>query len=200
MLTNTLFKKVATACMLLAMCSMFFMTIGCSEDKDNPVANSQDEMVTITTPDGEVLEISQAEIEKFTSQSKMYEAMIDAMDPYVSQNGDGTFVLDYEAFLSSQGQSLTAEEMEIAQNFNSGISVVNQKIQEAAQSGTAAKIWRTYRWWGYQDCFSELSAINMLEVIKMVMPPLWFWANYYYYHYSYFCICHPWAGGIWISS
>lgn len=140
-----------------------------------------------------------ADVQAQMVQAEQYERLIQAMDPYVTQDASGAYVFDVAGF-GAQHASLPTDDQKVVDELTGGIAVANQKIQEANQPGVAAKISTYYYWWGWKDCFSELSAVYMLSVLEHYAYPVWFWAQYYYYHNGRFCVCHPWVGGIWISS
>ena len=194
MLTNISFKKMTTAMMLLVMCSMMFMTIGCSENSDNPIVNSNaDEVVIVTTPEGEKVEILQSEIDKFIAQSESYQNMIKSMDPFVAQSPEGEFKFDENGFIANNSDVGNSG---IFIDLKQGINIVNQKIDEQRRSGVAAKIWYQWYWWGFKECYSEYSAHVMIDFLSRggwASYALYYAADYYHYHYGYFCLYRYWS-------
>ena len=137
---------------------------------------------------------------KEQAKAAQYEQMIAAMDPYVTQTKDGQYVFD-EAGFKAAHSSIAGSDLETVLNLQKGIPIANQKIQEMNESPAIAKIEFYWYWWGYKECYSELSAVYMLDLMSRsgYAYPIYLWAQYYYYHYSRFCINHTWAGGIWIT-
>lgn len=210
MFTNTVFKKLSVVSMMLAMCCMLFLTIGCSEDQDNPVANNQDKIVTITTPDGEEYQISQAEIDKFAAQSRAYEDMIKAMDPYVTENKDGTYHFNADAFMATNPKM---DELgnKVYSELTKGIPVVNKMLlSERKQAGsTALSLTCSYRWYGKKCCYTGntawqvaglYTAMGFIPYIGFIPGFVGIYLGYYAQIYGGYCVHQSWVGGYWVTS
>lgn len=171
------------------------MTYGCSFLEN-------DDQKTSIGPDGNQSAVadSMAQLAEFEAQSARYELWVGKMDPYVTKTESGEYVFD-EAEFTAQYGLITGSDKTIVHDLKGSIPIANQKIQELSESGVAAKIWFKWYWWGYKECYSQLSAEYMLEFMNSVtqLKPFWAWAKYYHYYYGYFCINHSWAGGIWIT-
>ncbi len=135
------------------------------------------------------------------AQARLYEAWIARMDPYVTQNADGTYMFNEAAFADMYGRLADSDRI-VVTGLQKCIPVVNAKVKESVPSGGAAKIWFQWYWWGYKECYSQLSAEYMLDLAQVSVYgyPAYVWAKYYYYHYGQFCIYHTWVGGMWISA
>ncbi len=211
MLTNTTFKKISTAMMLLAMCSMMFMTIGCSDTEDGPVApNTNDDIVTFAGPDGEEIQISQAEIDKFATQSQTYENMIEAMDPYVTENTDGTYKFDSESYMAKYPK-LEVDVQATYDELTKGIPIVNQEILAEKRTGVSSALGSAcwYYWWGKRCCYwgdTGWKIVSLLNAGAFLPPPfnyvvggLGIYLAYYMSVYGGFCLNQSWVGGQWVT-
>lgn len=128
------------------------------------------------------------------------EHWITAMDPFVTQGTDGMYTFDEVAFGDAYGVLVDSDLVVVAE-LKASISVANQKIREDTLTGSLAKIWFYRYWWGYKECYSELSAEYMLDLmsISVVTWPAYFSAKSYYYRYGQFCINRSWVGMVWIT-
>lgn len=211
MLTNLVFKKFANYMMMIAMYSMMFMTIGCSDTEDGPVApNTNDDIVTFTGPDGEEIQISQTEIDKFATQSQAYENMIEAMDPYVTENQDGTYRFDADAFMATNSK-MNELGNKVYSNLAKGIPVINQKIlaEKRSSGSTALSSYCNYYWWGACCCYTGSqgwSIVSIVTISSWAPPPLkWIsrslavYLGWYMSVYGGFCLNQSWIGGQWIT-
>ncbi len=178
---STVFRMIA----LFMVAVMMVPIVGCSQKPTEPMKDQEP--------------VQDPAIVAAEQQAKLYEAVIAKMDKYVTTNADGTFNSDYQGFLSAN--QLTGDEMKVADELNKGILVVNQKILEMANTGAVAKVWFQRYWWGYKECYSELSAEYMLDGMLLTIYGLAIYpsAKYLYYHFGYFCIYHTWIGGVWAN-
>lgn len=174
--------------LLLSALAFMLVIVGCS----------QEESPTQSVPDQES-EVP-ADVQQQMKLAEQYERLIEAMDPFVSQAENGQYVFDEAGFASAQSL-LSGSDQQIVNQLRDGISIVNEKVQELTESGAAAKIWFQWYWWGYKECYSEYSAVWMLDLMSRsgYGYSLWYYASRYHYSYGYFCIGHTWAGGVWIT-
>ncbi len=183
-----LLKKLAIfgiACVLIV---SFGMIQGCSENDKvvEPVVQEQSDIPV--------------DVQQQLAQAEQYERLIAVMDPYINQSASGEYVFDEAGFAATQA-SLPVDDQTVIIQLKEGIPVVNQKLQDLIESDIAAKVWFRWYWWGYKECYSELSAEYMLDAMQFSMWGLAIYpaAKWLHYHFGYFCIYHTWAGGVWAN-
>ncbi len=168
-----------------AVAVVVMIIVACSQQPTEPVTSANSE-ASDQVADHEAL-------------AKQYEKVIAAMDPYVTEQPNGEYVFD-EAGFAATNASLPADEQQLVSELKDGIAIVNQKLPEL-KSEAYAKVWFRWYWWGYKECYSELSAEYMLDAMQFSIYGLAIYpaAKWLHYTFGYFCIYHTWAGGVWAN-
>lgn len=130
------------------------------------------------------------------------EYWIAQMGSFVTQSDDGTYVFDEAGFTAAYG-SLPDTDQAVFNELKQCIPIANQKVREMPLSDGMAKLTFSRYWWGYKECYSELSAEYMLDFMQISAYgyPAYVWAKYFYYNYGRFCVNHSWLPpAIWITA
>lgn len=160
--------------------------------------------------------------------AERFERWIAAMDPYVRQNPDGTYVLDREAFLQSirssdpktaatiDGLGAPTQDTEVIDNLIASIEAGNLRLAAEKAGGgddTAGSSCSTH-WWGRRCCYWGTSADIIVAAMAMgaiissfnwvagaILGAYAWWADYLNDHCPTggFCISSTWAGGVWLT-
>jgi len=206
LIRNTYWRKFGVSLMLLAS-FMLVMTAfhGCSNQDDSPTASTGSEEVVIQ--DDDQIEISDAELAAFTVQAKLYQKLIDEMDPYVTENKDGTYSFDSVGF-QAVSQNFNDDDKVVINDLKKGIPIVNGMILKNSASKTLGSACWWY-WWGQRCCYWGSTAHYYVMVLAMGGPIPVFgwgyavfaaWAGYFTNVYGGFCFNRTWAGGVWLTT
>jgi|GEM_PF-1895274 len=203
-------KKLLTATMIFIVAT--FVVIGCSEsDKSiDPISQTKHSFVgedgktyTYDTADPDFIEAKK--------QSEVLENWIERMDPYVTENKDGTYDFDHTSFEATYGE-LDGINKSIVKQLKEGIPIVNQKIQEKGRTGapSAAGLYMQWHWWGITYCYTGYTAYLATAMITATgkLPYVgWLigisygsWAAYLTATYGGFCSNQTWNGIVWLSA
>lgn len=199
------------------LCMVFVPVItGCTEDAVNTTAPTEEEQTT-TAP---------SEFAEMQAQSELIHQWIDRMDPYVSQNADGTYTLDWQAFQNELAQTdpkialalnhgaTPGKDAEVIKGLRDGIPEANKAVLEGQTEGlmqTAGYSCRTY-WWGRRCCYTGYDAQNMLSIMQngriiwvlgwiagFIWESYYWWADKMYNWCGGFCLNASWFGGVWVT-
>jgi hypothetical protein len=88
--------------------------------------------------------------------------LISAMDPFAIQNADGTFSMDFQAFLNAN-KDLSAEDLSIATQLYDGIPIGNAKILQEMQNPTIMSIQYQWHWWGMSARYTGQDSQNIIN-------------------------------------
>ncbi|MFA6512430.1 MAG: hypothetical protein WCV86_04900 [Patescibacteria group bacterium] len=134
---------------------------GCSEDHAQVIAPPQ-EQTAPSVPD---------QYAQYEAQGTLIQQWIDRMDPYVTQNADGTFVCDWQAFqqdlartnpqiaLALNGAATPGKDAKVIVELRDGIPIANKALKEQPEGMTQTASTRCYwRWWGRTCCYTGWDA------------------------------------------
>lgn len=133
---------------------------------------------------------------------------IDRMDPYVSQNADGTFSLDYASF-HQQHPNLVGDDLATVEGLRDGIPAQNGAILKDGKGGDSCQSATCWRWWwGMKCCYSGIEAQRAIYLVTIgaIIPglgaPMIYLAatmQYYLNVYGVFCVTSTINNVTWIS-
>lgn len=148
---------------------------------------------------------SENNFQSLEANAQLHETWIQRMDPYVSQNTNGTYAFDSTGFATAYS-SLSDADQTVVTGFIESIPVVNAKIVsgELDNMTCGSACWNY--WWGRRCCYwgsTAYVAIGIMQVggllagfvggvyfIAMAM-----WATYLNDNYGGFCLNITWACG-----
>lgn len=133
------------------------------------IACSRDQTAT-TAPQTEQPAVP-PEYAEMQAQAELAQQWIQRMDPYVSQNPDGTYVMDWDGFratlarsdprlaLSLQNGATATVDTKMIIGLRNGISAANKAVlADEAQGMQPAARWCTNHWWGRKCCYTGWDA------------------------------------------
>jgi len=133
---------------------------------------------------------------------------IDRMDPFVSQNKDSTFSLDWAGFIA-QYSSLSEADQAVVNEFAEGIPVVNAMVLNGELDNMSCGYACWWYWWGQRCCYwgstgvwavALLCAGSALPVIGWGFIIFCSWATALQTIHGGFCANRSWVGGIWLTA
>lgn len=165
--------------------------------------------------------------EQIAQNADRYEAWIAQMDPYVSEQKDGTYVLQWDEFCAAvrsdnpqlyeeitQGNPSGNADAAVILELRDGVPVANETILAIRSGASAASEQACWNyWWGRRCCIwgntaryfaSSLSAFSTvfryLPWISSFIIAAYFSTVVAYTNiYGGFCVNGSWIGGFWIT-
>jgi hypothetical protein len=177
---------------------------------------------TLSKPTETPAESQLYSVEEVNQIAGLYESWIHTLEPFVTQNKDGTFALDWDKCLSQiavadprlagilrEGRDLN-DEARIILELRDGIPKCNEAIL-ASGSGesTALGSWCNYYWWGRKCCYTGSTAYNYIMYASwgsivppagLILGPFVKAATYLTDRYGGFCINQTYVGGVWLTA
>jgi hypothetical protein len=147
------------------------------------------------------------------------------MDPYVTENKDGTFSLKWDKFIGSiqgtypevtkyfQGKGQPSDQTKIIEELKNCIPLANEELLKSGSFGKrcaeqSSACW--WFWWGVKCCYWGTEGYVVTCAISAGSVAPWpvniiFWglgtyAQTIWYRYQHICLGRTWVGGFWISS
>ena len=187
---------------------------GCSGDKSNGPMDSDRALDPPESDDIPTEFVLDAEL------AARYEAWINAMDPFVTQDPEGSYHFNDEAFINEIRQehpevvsNLLGEAIQPSRNASivkellDGIALANKN--HPSQGGSEIQGWACWTyWWGRRCCYwgndawamvAMASAGGAIPVFGFGLVPYAAWAGYLTQVYGGFCINNSWVGGMWLT-
>ena len=97
-----------------------------------------------------------------TQEADRIEQWVERMDPYVTQNADGTFSIDYASF-QQRYTNLTPEDQAVVIGLRDGIPIMNESILRGRDDSIEwAACWSW--WWGTKCCYTGNQAETIIYV------------------------------------
>lgn len=145
------------------------------------------------------------DFQSLEANAQLHETWIERMDPYVSQNKDGTYAFDSTGFAATYS-SLSDADQTVVSSFIESIPVVNAKILNGELNNMECGGACWYYWWGERCCYwgsTAYVAIGILQaggLLAGFIGGIYFiamaqWASWLNDHYGGFCLNITWACG-----
>lgn len=178
-------RKVIVVVMICTIMHPLFLT-GCSESPIDAQGNTPALVEQQVTPQ---------------------ERWIAAMDPFVTENADGIYVFDEDAFNDMYGE-LVDSDLVVVTELKASIPVANQQIKHRTLNPEAAGSACWWYWWGQRCCYWGSEGRSMVKWLQIGgLIPLYGTLSGLYgiladdmmNKYGGFCLNRSYAGGVWLT-
>jgi len=163
----------------------------------------------------------ESDLKAMEADAELRETWIARIEPYVSENSDGTYNLDETAFqnylhesfpdLASHfsGNGLSSDASRVIEELTGSIPVVNKMILNGELDDLICGHACWNYWWGRRCCYWGSDAHYMIFIFTIggIVPPLTYayipfaaWAQYLTSVYGGFCTNMTWIGGGWLTA